>query len=111
MTSGWAAAPRLTNEALERLVRDEWGQVVSVLVRDTGDLGLAEDAVQEAVTVALTSWPTTGVPDRPGAWITTTARRKALDQLRRQARLQPEGRGVGCRAGQGRADRGRHRSG
>jgi RNA polymerase sigma-70 factor, ECF subfamily len=73
--------------ALERLVRDEWGQVVAVLARDLGDLDLAEDAVQEAVTAALATWPRTGIPDRPGAWITVTARRKALDRLRRDARF------------------------
>ncbi len=76
-----------TTAALERLVRDEWGQVVGVLVRDLGDLALAEDAVQDAVTAALATWPTTGVPDHPGAWITVAARRKALDRLRREARF------------------------
>jgi RNA polymerase sigma-70 factor, ECF subfamily len=72
--------------ALERLVREEWGQVVGVLARDLRDLDRAEDAAQEAVAAALTTWPVTGVPDRPGAWILVTARRKALDRLRRDAR-------------------------
>ncbi len=72
---------------LERLVRHEWGQVVGVLVRDLGDLALAEDAVQDAVTAALATWPSSGVPERPGAWITVTARRKALDRLRRETRF------------------------
>jgi RNA polymerase sigma-70 factor (ECF subfamily) len=74
--------------ALERLVRDEWGQVVGRLARDLGgDLDLAEDVAQEAVAAALATWPRTGVPDRPGAWITVAARRKALDRLRREQRF------------------------
>jgi RNA polymerase sigma-70 factor (ECF subfamily) len=76
-----------TEAALERVVRHEWGQVVGVLVRDLGDLALAEDAAQDAVAAALATWPVTGVPDRPGAWITVTARRRALDRLRREARF------------------------
>jgi len=83
----WGRTPTPSEVALERLVRDEWSQVVGVLVRDVGDLALAEDSVQDAVTKALTTWPVTGVPDRPGAWITVTARRQALDRLRRQARF------------------------
>ena len=51
-----------------------------------GDLEVAEDAVQEAFVEALRTWPDRGVPDRPGAWITTTARNRALDRLRREAR-------------------------
>jgi len=76
-----------TGDELDRLVREEWGQVVGVLVRDLGDLQLAEDAVQDAVTEALTSWPKTGIPDRPAAWITTAARRRALDRIRRETRF------------------------
>jgi RNA polymerase sigma-70 factor (ECF subfamily) len=76
-----------TGDELDRLVREEWGQVVGVLVRDLGDLQLAEDAVQDAVTEALTSWPKAGVPDRPAAWITTAARRRALDRIRRETRF------------------------
>lgn len=72
-----------THSAIERVVREEWGRVLAGLARVTGDLGLAEDAVQEAVTAALERWPTTGVPRNPGAWITTAARRKAIDHLRR----------------------------
>jgi RNA polymerase sigma-70 factor (ECF subfamily) len=73
--------------ALERLVRDEWAAVVATLVRDTGELALAEDCVAEAVVRALTTWPTGGVPIRPGAWLTTTARRIAIDELRRRGRF------------------------
>jgi RNA polymerase sigma-70 factor, ECF subfamily len=76
-----------TDRALERVVREEWGQVVAVLTRDLGDLGLAEDCVQDAVEAALATWPRAGVAERPGAWITVTARRRALDRLRRDARF------------------------
>ena len=56
------------------------------MIRVLGDFDLAEDALQEAMMAALGSWPLTGVPDRPGAWLLTTARRKAIDRLRREAR-------------------------
>jgi len=73
-----------SEDVLAQLVRDEWPKLVAVLVRDLGDLGAAEDAAQEAVEVALSRWPREGIPDRPGAWITTVARRKAIDRLRRE---------------------------
>ncbi|MGT2460664.1 RNA polymerase sigma factor [Sinomonas atrocyanea] len=65
--------------------REEYGRAVSVLVRTTGDLGLAEDAVQEAFAAAAERWPSDGIPDHPGAWIITTARRRAVDRFRREA--------------------------
>jgi RNA polymerase sigma-70 factor (ECF subfamily) len=65
--------------------REEYGRAVSVLVRTTGDLGLAEDAVQEAFAAAAERWPADGVPEHPGAWIITTARRRAVDRFRREA--------------------------
>ncbi|MDJ0953990.1 MAG: RNA polymerase sigma factor [Acidimicrobiia bacterium] len=71
--------------AIERAFRDEYGRVVATLIRQVGDFALAEDAVQDAVTAALTKWSEAGVPNNPGAWLTTTARRKAIDRLRRQA--------------------------
>ena len=64
---------------LERVYRDEWGRVLAPLVRLTGDLDLAEDALQEAWTRALAAWPRDGMPDRPGAWLLVTARRCAVD--------------------------------
>jgi len=57
---------------------------MATLYRDLGDLGAAEDAAQEAATLALTKWLDDGIPDRPGAWITTVARRKAVDRIRRE---------------------------
>jgi len=72
---------------IERVVRDEWRGVTAALMREFRDLDLAEDALQDAVVAALETWPRHGVPDRPGAWLHVTARRKALDRLRRQATL------------------------
>ncbi len=60
-------------------------RLVATLIRTTGDWDLAEDSVQDAVERALQRWPADGVPDNPGAWLTTTARRRALDVLRRRA--------------------------
>ena len=60
---------------------------MATLIRALGDFDLAEEAVQEAFTVALERWPRHGIPDNPGAWITTTARNKAIDRLRRERRL------------------------
>jgi RNA polymerase sigma-70 factor (ECF subfamily) len=59
---------------------------VAALIGIFGDIDLAEDAVQEAFAVALRKWPGDGVPPNPGGWITTTARNRALDRLRREAR-------------------------
>jgi len=60
---------------------------VATLIRALGDFDLAEDAVQEAFAIAMERWPIAGVPDNPGAWITTTARNRAIDRIRRQRRL------------------------
>ncbi|TCO18631.1 RNA polymerase sigma-70 factor (ECF subfamily) [Kribbella steppae] len=69
----------------EQIYRQEWGQVVATLIRLTGDWELAEECAQEAFAAALQRWPQDGVPDKPGAWLTTTARNKAVDWLRREA--------------------------
>jgi len=71
--------------ALVRLVRDEGRRVLATLVRVTGDLQLAEDAVQDATVRALEAWPRTGVPPEPRAWLTLAARRRAIDLLRRES--------------------------
>ena len=72
--------------ALETVFRTEWSKLVAVLVRDFGDIQLAEDCAQEAFMEAASRWESgIGVPERPGAWLTTTARRKALDRVRRSA--------------------------
>jgi len=72
---------------VERAFREESGQAVATLIRVLGDFDLAEEAVQEAFLVAMERWPAAGVPDRPGAWITTTARNRAIDRLRRERGL------------------------
>jgi RNA polymerase sigma-70 factor (ECF subfamily) len=70
-------------ETLEAVFRRERSQILAVLIRLTGDFSLAEDALQEAFTQALVRWPADGAPPKPGAWITTTARRRAIDVVRR----------------------------
>ncbi|HKH22989.1 MAG TPA: RNA polymerase sigma factor [Solirubrobacterales bacterium] len=73
-------------ELVDRLFRHESGRAIASLIRVLGDFDLAEDAVQEAFIVAMRVWPERGIPDNPGAWITTTARNKAIDRLRRERR-------------------------
>jgi RNA polymerase sigma-70 factor (ECF subfamily) len=75
-------------EAVDRLFREESGRAVAALIRVLGDFDLAEEAVQDAFLVALEVWPERGLPRNPGAWITTTARNKAIDRIRRARRLE-----------------------
>ncbi|MFI9803539.1 RNA polymerase sigma factor [Streptomyces sp. NPDC052301] len=70
---------------VEAVFRAEYGRAVSVLVRFLGDIDLAEEAVQDAFTAAVRSWPETGVPPGPAGWIITTARNRAIDRLRRES--------------------------
>ncbi|MCX5079422.1 RNA polymerase sigma factor [Streptomyces sp. NBC_00401] len=72
-------------KAVDAAFRDEWGQVVATLIGMTGDWDLAEDCAQDAFAAALTTWTRDGVPRLPGAWLTTTARNRATDRLRRDA--------------------------
>jgi len=74
-----------SSAAIERIVAEEYGRCVATLTRVLGDIDLAEDAVQDALTVALVRWPADGVPPNPGGWLVTTGRRRALDRLRRDA--------------------------
>ncbi len=69
---------------VEQVFREEWGHAVAILTRFLGDLELAEDAVQDAFATALERWPVDGVPRKPGAWIITTARNRAIDRIRRE---------------------------
>ena len=71
-------------DTIEQIFRAESGAVLATLIRLAGSFELAEDALQDALAAALERWPTEGVPRSPGAWLTTTARRKALDRLRRR---------------------------
>src|SRR5438034_877168 len=80
------AAPTLDEAEIGRIFRDESGRSVATLIRFFGDIDVAEDAVQEAFAVALRKWPGDGLPPNPGGWITTTARNRAIDRLRRESR-------------------------
>jgi RNA polymerase sigma-70 factor (ECF subfamily) len=71
-------------EAITRAHHDEWARVVASLTRRFGDLDIAEEAAAEAFTTAVERWPADGVPPNPGAWLTTTANRKAIDRIRRE---------------------------
>jgi RNA polymerase sigma-70 factor, ECF subfamily len=75
-------------DAVARAFREEWGRSLAYMARALGDLDRAEDAVQEAFTVALQRWPRDGVPANPGAWIVTTARNRAIDRIRRERNLE-----------------------
>jgi RNA polymerase sigma-70 factor (ECF subfamily) len=81
----------IVQHALDAAFREEWGRVVATLIRRTGDWDLAEECAQEAFTQAMRRWPRDGIPQRPGAWLTTVARNRAIDRLRhermRDARL------------------------
>ncbi|HEX2700184.1 MAG TPA: RNA polymerase sigma factor [Acidimicrobiales bacterium] len=71
--------------AVEPVFRQEFGRAVATLVRQFGDIDVAEEAVQEAFVVATEKWPLAGVPPNPGGWIVTTARNRAIDRLRRES--------------------------
>jgi RNA polymerase sigma factor (sigma-70 family) len=74
--------------AIDAVVRLEWARLVATLAHYTGDIGLAEELAQDAVVAALEQWPARGVPDRPGAWLTTVAKRRAIDLFRRNRDLE-----------------------
>jgi RNA polymerase sigma-70 factor (ECF subfamily) len=75
----------LHTSEIERVFRGQYGRAVAVLVRVFGDIDIAEEAVQDAFTVAVHRWPYTGLPPSPAGWIITTARNRAIDRLRREA--------------------------
>lgn len=74
-----------TTDDIARVFRDESGRCIATLVRILGDIDLAEDAVQEAFVTAAQRWTVDGLPPNPGAWITTTARNRAIDRIRRES--------------------------
>lgn len=80
-----AAVPLPDAAAIASVFREQYGRAVSVLYRVFGDLDRAEDAVQDAFAVAAERWPRDGIPPAPAGWIITTARRRAIDRLRREA--------------------------
>ena len=73
-------------EAITRAHHEEWARVVAALTRRFGDLDIAEEATAEAFATAVERWPADGVPPNPGAWLTTTANRKAIDRIRRESK-------------------------
>ena len=75
------------DEAVESLYRSDWGRIVAALIRLVGDFEVAEEAAQEAFAAGVNQWRTSGVPEFPRAWIIQTARHKAIDLIRRQARF------------------------
>jgi RNA polymerase sigma-70 factor (ECF subfamily) len=75
----------LTASEIDRVFREEYGRAVAVLVRHFGDIDIAEEAVQDAFTVAIERWPSAGLPPSPAGWIITTARNRAIDRFRREA--------------------------
>jgi RNA polymerase sigma-70 factor (ECF subfamily) len=77
--------PAAAAQEIERVFREEYGRAVAVLTRHFGDIDIAEEAVQEAFTVAVQRWPAAGLPPSPAGWIITTARNRAVDRLRREA--------------------------
>jgi RNA polymerase sigma-70 factor, ECF subfamily len=84
--SGVDGSPGLDEAEVSRVFREESGRTVATLIRVFHDIDVAEDAVQEAFAVALRKWPIDGLPPNPGGWITTTARNRALERLRRESR-------------------------
>ena len=87
MSHAPADLPAEVSQALARYYRADHGRVVAGLIASLRDFDLAEDAVQDALVRAMLIWPLRGVPQQPGAWIRTAARNRAIDQLRRRARL------------------------
>jgi len=84
---GAAARGAVALASLEQVFRDEWARVLANLIGFLGDFDLAEEAAQEAFAIAAERWPATGEPANPGAWLTTTARNRAIDRIRRDRTL------------------------
>jgi RNA polymerase sigma-70 factor (ECF subfamily) len=72
---------------IEEVFADEWGRVLANLIGFLGDFDLAEEAAQDAFAIAAERWPRDGMPENPGAWLTTTARNRAIDRIRREQTL------------------------
>lgn len=70
-------------QAIDKTVREEWGRILAALVKTLGEFQLAEDCLQDAIVSAMEHWRKNGLPNSPAAWLITTARRKAIDRLRR----------------------------
>ena len=81
------SAPTPTPTEIDQVFREHYGRAVATLIRTTGDIDLAEDAVQDAFATAVARWSTGGIPPSPAGWLITTARNRAVDRLRREATL------------------------
>lgn len=75
------------NKAIDSVYRSDWGKIVAALIKLVGDFDVAEEAAQEAFTIAVNQWKANGIPEFPRAWIIQTARYKAIDRIRRRTRL------------------------
>ena len=80
--------PRSLEHSIDSIVREEWGRILACLVKTLGDIQLAEDSLQDALEAALQHWTRNGLPTSPPAWLLQTARRKAIDRLRRDQNFQ-----------------------
>src|SRR5436309_8764936 len=89
---GWVARsrsdPSWRAEILEQLFREQWGRVLAALIGFLGDFDLAEEAAQEAFTIAAERWKRDGTPSNPVAWLIVTARNRAINRIRRERTLQ-----------------------
>ncbi|MFC6356444.1 sigma factor [Luethyella okanaganae] len=81
----------VAHRAVEAVWRIESSRLIASLMRMVGDIGFAEELAQDAIVAALEQWPETGVPRKPGAWLTAVAKRRAIDQWRRRERLGESG--------------------
>src|SRR4029453_10459839 len=76
-----------TGNVIEALYRSDWGRIVATLIRLVGDFELAEESAQAAFAAAVDRWPASGIPEFPRPWIIQTAKHKAIDRIRRRARI------------------------
>src|SRR5213594_1015697 len=79
---------RTAADAIDAVWRIESARLIAGLARIVGDVGMAEDLAQDALVAALEQWPESGVPDNPGAWLMATAKHRAIDQVRRNKRIE-----------------------
>ncbi|MGA8116878.1 MAG: RNA polymerase sigma factor [Actinocatenispora sp.] len=93
------AAGSATHRAIDAVWRIESAKIIAALTRMVRDIGLAEEIAQDALVAALEQWPGQGVPDNPGAWLMTTAKRRAIDHFRRRQRLETRYEQLGTEAG------------
>src|ERR687888_833047 len=84
-----------THRAIEAVWRIESAKLIAGIARIVGDVGVAEDLAQDALVAALERWPTSGIPDNPGAWLMATAKHRAIDLLRKNKRVEQKHQEIG----------------